>query len=212
MEVYIACEDRVTELIIRRLLSLYIPASNVLSRLPARGGQLKNKKKIESFNSLAEFNPVICLIDLDASDCAPQLKSELLNGVVKNDKLIFNIAVDEAEAWLMADRDGFANYFGINVDDIPISAMKRYNGPRKIEEMDFSEKPSLFLTHQLALNSSKKLIVEQLGSNGDACKGKEYNYAIEPFISEKWNVEEAMKNSDSLRRMIHRLQQLNENQ
>lgn len=212
MEVYIVCEDRVTELIIRRLLALYIPNVNVLSRLPARGGQLKNKQKIESFNNLAVFNPVIFLIDLDASDCAPQLKNELLRGVVKNDKLIFNIAVDEAEAWLMADRDGFASYFGINVDDIPLSTMKRYNGPRMIEEMEFVEKPSLFLTHQLALGSSKKQVIEQLGSNGDACKGKEYNYAIEPFISEKWNVEEAMKNSDSLRRMIRRLQRLNENQ
>jgi len=34
---------------------------------------------------------------------------------------VFNVAVDEAEAWLMADRDGFAKYISVDVDQHRLS-------------------------------------------------------------------------------------------
>lgn len=47
--------------------------------------------------------PVILLTDLDADNCAPELKRKLLGGLEQAENLVFNVAVDEAEAWLMAD-------------------------------------------------------------------------------------------------------------
>ena len=64
------------------------------------------------------------------------------------------------------------------------------------------------LTRELALLSSKKEIRQKVGvsdPNGPK-KGKEYNDAIVPFIENNWDIEAALPNSDSLQRMVHRLQ------
>ena len=71
--VYIVGEDDVTRHVIYRILS-YCGAGRftVLMELPARGGEIKNK--IPNFNQLAMKFPVILLTDLDADNCAPELK------------------------------------------------------------------------------------------------------------------------------------------
>lgn len=106
--VYIVGEDDVTRHVIYRILS-YCGAGRftVLMELPARGGEIKNK--IPNFNQLAMKFPVILLTDLDADNCAPELKRKLLGGLEQAENLVFNVAVDEAEAWLMADRMDLQN-------------------------------------------------------------------------------------------------------
>ena len=111
MKVYIVGEDIVTYSIIKRTLAYCSTDFEIIAELPARGGQVKSK--ISEFNKLSEFNPVVLLIDLDNDSCAPQLISRLVKN--KHNDFIFNIAVDEAEAWLMADREGFASYFKIKL-------------------------------------------------------------------------------------------------
>ena len=98
--VYIVGEDDVTRHVIYRILS-YCGAGRftVLMELPARGGEIKNK--IPNFNQLAMKFPVILLTDLDADNCAPELKRKLLGGLEQAENLVFNVAVDEAEAWLI---------------------------------------------------------------------------------------------------------------
>ena len=76
--VYIVGEDDVTRHVIYRILS-YCGAGRftVLMELPARGGEIKNK--IPNFNQLAMKFPVILLTDLDADNCAPELKPDCRN-------------------------------------------------------------------------------------------------------------------------------------
>ena len=92
-------EDDVTRHVIYRILS-YCGAGRftVLMELPARGGEIKNK--IPNFNQLAMKFPVILLTDLDADNCAPELKRKLLGGLEQAENLVFNVAVDEAEIYL----------------------------------------------------------------------------------------------------------------
>ena len=115
MRVFIVGEDDVTLAIIRRVLVYCSDDFEIISELPAHGGQVKNK--IKEFNKLSESYPVVLLIDLDNDDCAPLLIKKLVKD--KNKDFIFNIAVDEAEAWLMADRENFASYFKIKMEDMP---------------------------------------------------------------------------------------------
>lgn len=207
-EVYLAGEDEVTKAIIRRTLAEYAPNLRVKNELPARGGELK--KKIENFNNLSSKVPVILLTDLDAENCAPTAKERLLDGIKQEDHFIVNIAVDEAEAWLMADREGFAKYLGVAVEKIPSSELQKQGGRKPLKEMKIPLKASYFLTHTLAFESNKKDIRERVGTSGKNCKGKEYNTTLVPFIEKDWNVETAKENSDSLRRMIERLRKLND--
>ena len=122
--VYIVGEDDVTRHVIYRILS-YCGAGRftVLMELPARGGEIKNK--IPNFNQLAMKFPVILLTDLDADNCAPELKRKLLGGLEQAENLVFNVAVDEAEACLMADRDGFAKYISV-----PLGTLKKWEQNR----------------------------------------------------------------------------------
>src|ERR1035437_1394602 len=202
MKVYIVGEDSVTSAIIRKVINYCTKEIEIITELPARGGQIKSK--ISEFNKLSASFPVILLTDLDATICAP----ELLRQLIPNDKhenFIFNIAIDEAEAWLMADRKGFSEYFGIDIDEIPQSVPKKQGGRKALKEMDFHYKSSMFLTHELIKKSKKKELILQLTPKVGASKGPEYNSGILPFIEKKWSINEACINSDSLSRMIGRI-------
>lgn len=207
-KVYVVGEDEVTKAIIRKLMVQYAPNLAVKEELPARGSEIKNK--IANFNRLAENTPVILLTDLDTEDCAPAAKNKLLEGMMQSENLIVNVAVDEAEAWLLADRDCFSNFLGVDRERMPISTMQKQGGMVERKEMKLPVKASYYLTHSLALESSKGEIKAQIGSQGKRCKGKEYNTALIPFIEEEWDVEKARENSDSLDRMVQRLIRLSE--
>ena len=151
--------------------------------------------------------PVIILLDLDANNCPPELLRGL-NIENKHDSLIINIAVDEAESWLMADRIGFAKYFAVDEEYIPQSSLTKLNGNKKVREMDFPAKSSWCLTHQIIPNSKRNDIKKQMLPVDSACKGKEYNSAVVPYIKNNWDINEAMRNSDSLRRMVDKIKRV----
>ena len=207
IKVFISGEDAVTIAVIKRMLAYVSPKFVILNNIPARGGEVK-KKVLES-NELSKDFPVIMLVDLDVG-CAPDLKSSLLQGKQQNKHFILNVSVDEAEAWLMADRLGFARYFGIDLNLMPVPQMQKQGGRVERIEMYFPMKSSLVLTHQLALKSRKKKIREKVGvaNPQGPKKGKEYNDAVIPFVEEVWNIDSALPNSDSLQRMVRRLQEL----
>lgn len=208
-KIYLVGEDEVTKAIIRKIMTVYTPDLVVKSELPARGSEIK--RKIKNFNTLSATTPVVLLTDLDTEDCAPVAKKKLLETVDEQaENFIVNIAVDEAEAWLMADRENFAAFLGINIQDMPESTLQKQGGRNSRKEMSIPLKASYYLTHQLILLSDKEELKEQLQSQGDRCKGKEYNTALVPFIEKQWNPENAKENSDSLQRMILRLQSLSQ--
>lgn len=204
--VYIVGEDPVTLAVINRILIVYAPDLQVIQPLPARGSEIK--KKISSFNQLSQSTPVILLTDLDTDDCAPVLKNKLLEGMKQNTNFILNIAVDEAEAWLMADRENFSAFLAVNVADMPKSTPQKQGGRKALPEMSIPIKASYYLTHTLATQSEKEEIREQIAAVGKSCKGKEYNSALLPFIQNQWDISAAMENSDSLKRMVDRIKAL----
>ena len=204
MRVYIVGEDEVTLAVIRRVLAYCSADYEIIQNFPARGGQIKSK--IFEFNKISETFPVVLLIDLDNDDCAPLLMKKLIKE--KNENFIFNIAVDEAEAWLMADRKGFASYFNIKVDDMPSAHQTKQGGKKALTEMNFRYKSSMYLTHELIKKSKNSEYVQQLTPKKNAAKGPEYNSCILPFIQDAWNIDAARQNSDSLNRMILRLEKL----
>ncbi|MGN1215539.1 MAG: hypothetical protein ACI4TJ_04745, partial [Candidatus Cryptobacteroides sp.] len=179
-----------------------------LGELPARGSQVK--KRIPNFNVLAHSFPVILLTDLDNEPCAPIGKNNLLGSLVQEPEFVINIAIDEVEAWLMADKDGFARYFGIPIDKMPNSVMQKMTGFKELPEISVPVKSSWLFTHDLmqySTNVEKKAQVA-VSPKDKNCKGKEYNSAVVPFIQDVWNPEVARVASDSLNRMIGRLGKL----
>ena len=150
----------------------------------------------------------LILPDLDAHSCAPELKRKLLGELQPEENFVFNVAVDEAEAWLMADREGFAKYISVDVGRLPSAGLQKQGGSKACMEMQFSCNSFYFLTHILIRESSDRTLKKQLMAEGKASKGPEYNTAILPFIDECWNIELAMKDSESLCRMVGRIKAL----
>lgn len=204
-DVYIAGEDEATRAVIERLINDYAPNLHIVSYLPARGSQVRSS--IPMFNQLANYYPVILLADLDDEVCAPIYKKSLLCGISKCTDFIINLAVDEVEAWLMADREGFSDYFGIPLESVPESKMQKMSGPKALPEMDVQVKSSWLFTHKLIHLSDNKERRAQIavGTQDKNSKGKEYNTAVIPFIKQQWSPERARIASDSLNRMILRL-------
>lgn len=100
MNAAIVGEDQVTREIIKKLISIYAPHLTQLNEIPARGSQALNAVNVERYNKLALSIPVILLTDLDDTK-----KQEILHDIEQNPLFIINVAVEEAEAWLMADKN-----------------------------------------------------------------------------------------------------------
>ncbi len=207
VDIFIVGEDSVTLAILRRLIKDYAPDLTIAREGPVRGSQLK--QKATNYNKLAHSIPVVLLEDLDTEDCAPIARKKLLNGEEQSPDFIINIAVDEAEAWLYADREGLSEYLGVPIDSIPVSTLQRMGGPHQRLEVGTEIKTSLHLTTSLILKSSSVILKEQILSTDGHCKGKEYNSAIIPFIETAWNPERARMRSYSLDGSINRIVRLN---
>ena len=199
MEVDIVGEDQVTQAVIERLLNDYRPDLIIGRRLPVRGGKIKSEAP--KYNLLVM--PLILLTDLDTYPCPPSLISDWFNGAKLNDRFLFRVADDEAEAWLMADKSGFAKWAGIKETNLPDPRI--IDRRKNIVEMVFPYKSSLFLMKTIEQFSTKETIRDFLTPLPGASKGPGYNSTVIPFIKEKWNVENARLNSYSLNKMVLRL-------
>ena len=202
-DMIIVGEDAVTTAIIKRLLKDFVPGVRVIREEPIRGGEIK--QKILKYNRLAQPDQPVCVLtDLDTYDCPPALIQDWFGKEVINPNLIFRIACDEAETWLMADKQGFSRFFGIQEALLPGTKSLDFRNAENIE-LRFPYKPSLFLMRELAPQSSHRNLVEQLQPRKSAKKGPEYNTVILPFIDQYWDVKAAMMNSYSLRKSVQRI-------
>lgn len=200
IDIIIVGEDAVTREIGKRLLQHSREDFQIIREDPIRGGEIKNK--ILNYNRLNL--PVFVLTDLDDIDCPPSLIKSWFNQTPINPNLIFRVACDEAETWLMADKSGFSRFLGIKESAIPALKQVDRRNPANVE-LQFKYKPSLYLMRELAVKSNNKLLSEQLKPRKGAKKGPEYNTALIPFIQNNWDIDSATKNSYSLRKAIKRI-------
>ena len=104
--------------------------------------------------------------------------------------MLFRVAINEVESWLLADRVGFAEYLGISINLIPTS-------------VDSLPDPKQSLIN-LARRSRKKNLRLGIvpGRNSTATQGPNYNECLIPFVKNSWNLEDACVNSESLLRAV----------
>ena len=107
--------------------------------------------------------------------------------------MLFRVAVREVEAWLLADRDGFANYL-----NLPLAKTPQH------PEQEVDPKQSLL---GLVRRCKKRRLVEELvPTNGSSASiGPLYNKRMGEFVRDTWNITRAAENSDSLARAVSRI-------
>ncbi|MEG4072177.1 hypothetical protein QUA30_05735 [Microcoleus sp. Pol14C2] len=184
-------EDALSEAVLKQMLKQSQRPFSVGQCLNQRGYG-KIKKIISGLNYAAKGMPYLVLTDLDNAECPLVIISEWLTQP-KHPNLLFRIAVKEVEAWLLAHREGFAQFLGISVDLIPGDA-DRIPDPKQ-------------LLINLAKKSKKRNLREAIvpPPNSTAKIGKDYNGQLIEFVNKSWQVASAQTNSPSLERAMNAL-------
>lgn len=199
MLVYIGGEDQVTKLIAKKIVSSILPNANIeFEDVSPRDYGAKALSKIDQMVKLGETYPTICVFDSDANCSVTLLKEHTTNGW-KSRRCAINIAVDEAESWLLADREGFSRFFGIDIENIP----KLSDGQTEISSL-IPYKTSLYILQKLIPLSKNKLYSQELACIERNKKPTNYNTYFQAFINTAWDINNARNNSAILNRAIVR--------
>lgn len=186
-------EDQISEFVMIKLTEK--AEKFFVSNSYSEGGFGYIKKNIRGFNEASKGSPFFVLTDLDAGDCAPALIDDWLKEP-PHPNLIFRVAVREVEAWLLADIEGFSKYTGIS----------KANFHDKPEDLP-DPKAALL---QLIKKCRKRDIREDILPKDEFAKvGPNYNDRLGEFVIKYWNINRAVKRSDSLKRAMQHLAKFN---
>jgi hypothetical protein len=193
--VWLAAEDALGEAVAERLLTEAIPDVMIGPRFQGDGVSYL-KKTLPKFIEMGRTFPGLLLTDLDHNACPPSLIESWLKGRPTPDGLLFRVAVRETESWLMADRDGFADFSGI-----PKSKL-----PHDIETVRDPKETLLGLVRRYARKDVKADLLP-VDSARTARVGPAYNARLSAFVRDRdgWNPVRASEHADSLRRACGRL-------
>ncbi|MCX6250252.1 MAG: hypothetical protein NTX61_05815 [Bacteroidetes bacterium] len=186
-------EDQVSEFVMAKLVEK--EKKFQLSYSYTEGGFGYIRRNIRGWNQAAKGCPFFILTDLDQNDCAPNLIKEWLP-IKQHPNLIFRVAVKEVETWLLADIEGFSKFTGISSANFIENT-----------ETIWDAKAELF---RLIRRCRKRAIREDILPKNEFAKvGPNYNERLCEFVMLHWNIERAMKRSDSLKRAMEHLKNFN---
>jgi hypothetical protein len=155
------------------------------------GGVTKLWPRIAKYQQYAQnVYPVLCIADTDGK-CVRHILAQRLSQP-GNARFLFRLAVIEAESWVLADREGFAQAFGIPVKKLPYCPDNEADPKGQI----------LTLMQKFGRRVLRQEIVNSIGP----CKpGPGYNPHLCSFVREKWNADRVAETSPSLMRAMLRL-------
>ena len=203
MTVYIGGEDFVTKQVVRRLIRFCVQQKEVeFEDLTFRAYGTRALETLNTMLNIAKNYPVVCVFDSDGN-CIIEMLSRYLGDKKNVDYAAINFADDEAEAWLMADRRGFATFFDVPLDKIPA---------KKQGDFELSDsipyKTSLFILKEIAPLSKVEYIRNALAFERPGKKPATYNTIWGKYIDEIWDIDKACDNSESLERAVKRIKKM----
>jgi len=160
-----------------------------------RNGKAALDVRILAYNKAARFGPWLVLRDLDSdAPCPGALVSTLVPAPARLMRL--RVAVREAEAWLLADRERIAEFLRISVKAVP-------------EHPESLNAPKAALVNLARKSHSRKLREDMVPAPGRTVKvGPLYVARLTEFADEYWRPEVAAAASRSLSRTLESLRRL----
>ncbi|MHB8090628.1 MAG: hypothetical protein ACYDH8_03340 [Syntrophales bacterium] len=197
ISVYVATEDQLSEALVERLVQEENQGMHIAVRMRKEGNGYLRKNML-SFNKIACSFPVLLFTDLDRCDCPMSIIKDWCGEIVLRDTLLLRIAVRETEAWLLADREGFAEFSGVPVHRIPL-------------QPELLDNPKEVLINLIRRYGKKRVVKADIlpEKNSTAKVGLAYNQALCGFVQGSWSLERAAQSADSLNRARCRLHDLN---
>lgn len=186
----IAIEDELSGAVMEKLIS-FSGRNFTIRVFNARGfGELK--KGISKFCQASRVLPHIILTDLDRYPCAPALL-ENWGAIQLPSTILVRIAVREVEAWLLADREGIAEFLHIDLHKVPMAPETEEDPKRKLINLARKSRKRRF----------SQEIVPSIGSAAPI--GPFYNHHLINFVNTRWDIDQARQRAPSLERAIFRI-------
>ena len=198
MFITLGVEDRLSELVARRLLTEYAPNFEVFETLGLRGNR-QLRRSLRPLNAIAtRQRPALIITDLDRpQSCPPALLREWASGLTLSPNLLIRVAVLEIEAWLLADQAGIAQWLGISANRIPANPETVLDPKRTLVE----------LANRSRNRDLRTAIVPRRGI-GTHQIGPGYDQMVGEFALQHWNTEAARSTARSLDKAIIRIGEL----
>ncbi len=185
----LAFEDPLHEVVLRKIFS---QLNFSVGKCFSHGGSGYLKTRIKGFNHAARVTPFLVLTDLDQVECAPILIKDWLP-FPRHPNLLFRVAVREVESWLLAHRDAFARYIGVNKNKIPSN----------VDEVIDPKQFLINLARESKYRQLREAIVPRAESGAN--QGPDYNGALIKYVHDHWDINKAALYSPSLQKMINAL-------
>lgn len=187
--IYLAVEDVLSEAVIRKTL-ITSTVKYSIGCCYGKKGKDYLKKLLPGLNNSSKGTPHIVIVDLDKTVCAPLLVKQWMPKAKQNNNLIFRIAVQEIESWILAHRTAVSIFLGISVNMIP-------------QKTDTINNPKEFLIG-LAKRSRYRNIRDSIvpKPKSTAKIGPDYNGILTDFVNKNWLSNEAIVHSDSLSKAV----------
>lgn len=192
IDIALVAEDVLSLAVLQRLIEQTGRDFQIVRTFDEKGvGNIR--KRLERYRQASNVYPHIVLVDLDDAPCAPYLREQW--GVVNLPQaMLFRVAVREIESWVLADRDGFAEFCFVAVNKIT-------QHPETLPD------PKQALLNIVRKGRNRRLIDEIVPPPGaPMSKGPLYNERLTQFVRNSWNLERAMASAPSLGRTFERLQ------
>jgi hypothetical protein len=187
----LAVEDPLTESLFAKILAT-IPTAYATRTIYNRGGYGYLRQNINGFNNAAKGVPFLIGTDLDRYECPAALIQEWLVRP-KHDNLLIRVAVREAEAWILADKENLARFLGIRPALVP----------DEVEQLPDPKKELIDLARRARRRELRDDICPPTHSTRKV--GPNYNARLAVFVSQQWDPNVASERAESLARAIDRL-------
>ncbi len=180
---YAACEGITDEPVVVKLLKE--AGITVAGSVFVLNGKSKLDVRLSNYNCAARHGSWFVLRDLDSdTECAPDLIRKLLPSPAP--RMYFRIAVREVEAWLLADREKFAKFFGVDERKIPAN----------LDSLPDPKGTVVGLCGSSSHAKIRKGMVPEEGSGWDI--GPAYTSFLMEYVRDHWRMDVACKFSNSL--------------
>ncbi|MCC7370338.1 MAG: hypothetical protein IT306_18075 [Chloroflexi bacterium] len=180
----------VDEAIGRRLLE---EAGAAVGPVYGRRGRAPLLTSLDGYNRAAAFDPWLVIVDLDQDGpCPGDVRTCWLPA--PSEHMCFRIAVCEAEAWLLADRESVADFLGISVRIVPVHP----------EQLPDPKRSLIDLARRSRRRTVREDLVPSPGSGRSVGPG--YTGRMIEFVNTSWRPAAAAQEAPSLLRCQMRLQ------
>jgi hypothetical protein len=157
--------------------------------LHGRAGKNRLDDRIKAYNHAARLGPWFVLRDLDHdASCGAELSVRLLPS--RERLMCLRVVVREIEAWMLADRVGFSDFFRVSSSRVPAWP-------------DTLDDPKQALLTLIAGCKLRDLREDMLPRRGSVIReGPLYTSRLSEYVGRVWDPTRAANASDSLRRAM----------